>query len=95
MMNILQIFMSRILNWILDHIPHARTRYKAIVDGEKIIDGCYACRHNIAKKEKPYFPEIHRCDADIDNGGNFRVLFDPMNIPEFCPFMATEVEARK
>jgi len=93
-MNILGRIISRILNWILDHLPRARTRYQAIVDGE-IIRGCYECRHNIGEVEKPYFPPIHRCDADVDLAGKHPLIFDPLNIPESCVFRVTEVEARK
>jgi hypothetical protein len=93
-MNILGRIISRILNWILDHLPRARTRYQAIVDGE-IIRGCYECRHNIGEVEKPYFPPIHRCDADVDLAGKHPLIFDPLNIPDSCVFRVMEVEARK
>lgn len=93
-MNFLAKFLSRIINWIIDNVVRTRTHYQAIVDGE-IINGCYECRHNIEKREKPYFPPIHRCDADVDLAGNHPLIFDPLNVPESCVFRVMEVEERR
>ena len=93
-MNILQRILGAIINWIMDHIVGTRTGYKAIIDG-KIIAGCYSCTHNLELKEKVYLLPAHRCDADVDLAGNHPLIFDPLNIPERCPFRVTEVEERK
>lgn len=63
-----------------------RTGLKA-KDGEKIIDGCGQCSHNI---EKPGIMKIapgHICRLEGE------VIIDPFNIPRWCPIRIEEVQS--
>jgi hypothetical protein len=75
---------------LMKKIPGTRTGYQAIVNGT-IICGCNECSHNYEKKEVPFLPATHRCNAVLDNHFNDMIIFDPQNIPEKCPFRVMKV----
>lgn len=76
-------------NDLMKKIPGARTGRKARID-EVVIDGCDLCKHNYEKKEISFMPPTHRCNARIDNRGDDKIIFDPLNIPLDCPWILPE-----
>lgn len=60
-----------------------RTGYKAMVNGE-IIDGCEFCTFN--KFIRLHTLPAHYCTTQLNGRGDFNVIYDPFDVPEFCPY---------
>jgi hypothetical protein len=67
-----------------------RTGYKALIDG-MMITGCSQCKFNIEVPGIMAMAPGHRCSMTMMSDGKGAIIWDPANIPEFCPFRFKEV----
>ena len=73
-----------------------RTGLRAMVNGN-MIDGCGQCCHNKEKAEVPipFFPKTHRCESVLDDLMKHKIILDPLNIMEDCPFAIRETNVKR
>ena len=71
-----------------------RTNYKAMYKGKEIT-GCGDCGNNQPFPGLIAFAPTHKCIISDDGSGNMMVIFDPFNIPEFCPLKYIEEEHKE
>lgn len=81
----------RFFAWFWGKVLH-RTGYKALVNGE-IIDGCGVCGFN--KEMRLHTLPAHYCIESIKSNGEPQAIYDPFDIPEFCPNRVTIPEMDK
>ena len=85
--------LRRFFAWFWSKILR-RTGYKALING-MIINGCgLGCDFNKEMKLLPYAPMAHYCTAMFDPAGNPKVIYDPYDVPAFCPFRVSISEGK-
>jgi hypothetical protein len=77
----IQDLIRRFFAWFWGKILH-RTGYRALVDGQ-IILACGDCGFN--KLLVLYQLPAHYCTTSFNDHGDFNAIYDPCDIPEFCP----------
>jgi hypothetical protein len=73
-----------LLPGLRDALFQNRTQYVAVCK-DKIIQGCGDCGNNQPFPGFLPFAPTHRCIISTDDDGKMNVIYDPFNVPEFCP----------
>ena len=81
------------LDTLVQKVILKRTGYKALVK-ENLISGCGDCCYNLEEPGLIKIAPVHRCSMTIVTDGKHQIIFDPLNIPEYCPFRIFEVTAK-
>lgn len=67
-----------------------RTNYVAFNEGKEIT-GCGDCGNNHTFPGLLPFAPTHKCIIATDDKGQMAVIYDPFNIPEYCPIKKEKV----